>query len=201
MKKLLCFLIVAFFSSCTGVYFNSPQPGDGKKFNSVPAELQGKWIENSDTCIVNSSGMYQTESKKDSAGNVISVKRKWTNLSDSILLFSLDKYYVINILGDDGKGYQVVVIDIQSNGDINWYYPLNAPFFGSRKGLEVVKVNRTVKGKRKTDKSLKAVKGEQIDEVYYSGKLNTDDLKKVMLPVNLIWVLKKDGTAVSPQNK
>ena len=196
MKKINFIIIgsLIILNSCVSVYFDMPQPKGAVRINTVPQELQGKWNDKTDTCMITNGGMLQISLTRDSSGNIISSKRIPTSLSDSLMLFKAGKYYVVNTLNKEGKGYEVIVIEVQSNGDIGWYNAIKSPFFGTGTGYEVTKVVRTKNGKEIINKSLKNVPGENITEVYYKGQMSITDLSKIVLPKNQFSILKKDGT-------
>ncbi len=195
MKKLNVFLIsiLTFLTSCVGVYFDMPQPKGGVRVNSVPQELQGTWID-TDTIMISNEGMVQTSSTKDSTGKIISSQRIPTFLSDSVMMFKAGKYYIVNTLNKNGKGYELMVIEKQTNGDIYWYNAVKSPFFGTGNGYEVTKVVRNKNGKEIINKSIKNVPGENITEVYYKGQMSISDISKIVQPKNKFSVMKKDGT-------
>ncbi len=190
--------VLSLLTSCTGVYFEMPQPKGAVRINSVPEELHGKWIDKMDTCIISSEGMLETSTTRDSAGKIISIQKIPTLLSDSVMMFKAGKYYVVNILNNKGKGYEVVVIEKEINGDICWYYPLNSPFFGTGRDYEITKVIRSNNGKEIINKSIKNVQGENIIEVYYKGQMSIGDISKVVQPKNKFSIMKKDGTIINP---
>lgn len=196
MRKLILLLIIIVFASCTGVYFEVPQPKGGERLKEIPKELQGVWAKNYDTCYVFATGYTDVHSTLDSNGKVSGVNRNTMLLSDSLILNKAGKYYVANSLADDGNGYQVVVLEKKENGEIHWYYPASPPFFGSSKTLIVKKVERSKKQKKFINKSLLDVKGEHIDKVFYSGQFTIDDIKKVTIKENTIRILKPDGTYI-----
>ncbi len=201
MKKLALLLIVAVFASCTSVYFEVPQPKGGEIQNQIPKEIQGTWIKKFDTCYIFAKGYTDVNTSLDSAGKVTGVKRNTQFLSDSMLINKAGKYYVVNFLGDDGNGWQVVIIEKKENGEMAWYYPAAAPFFGSSSTLIVKKVVRSKKKKTFTNKSLLKVEGEHIDKVFYSGQFTMDDIKKVTIPENMVRLLKTDGTFIDDTGK
>lgn len=194
MRYSILILGLAVFSSCTSVYFEVPQPKGGEKQNEVPKELRGTWISKNDTCYVFAKGYTDATATLDSAGKVAGVKRSTILFSDSVILNKAGKYYVVNFLGDDGNGYQIVIVEKKDNGEIHWYYPATPPFFGSSKTLIVKKVERDKKQKKFTNKSLLKVEDEHIDKVFYSGQFTVDDIKKVLIRENTIRILKPDGT-------
>ena len=196
---ILLALIFAFLSSCTNVYFDQPQPKNGENLNFVPNELQGKWVDKLDTIYITKNGFEEVNVKTDSLDNIISVKKEKFFLSDSLVLNKAGKYYVINLL--EKENWQVIILDKQNNGDIVWYYPSKPPFFGEGRDLKVKKVIGKINGVETIDKSLtNKDKGSSIT-VYYKGQFRINDIKKVILEENQLWIFKSDGSIIEPQKK
>ena len=187
-------ILVALMASCTSVHFEVPQPKGGQGLNEIPKELQGTWVNKKDTCKVFANGYTDINAELDSLGNVENIKKNGRLLSDSTILNKGGAYYVANFLGNDGNGYQVVIIEKKANGEIHWYYPATPPFFGSSKDLVVKKVVRR-KGQTKfNNQTLENVEGESIDQVFYLGQFSVEDIKKITIRKNTIRILKPDGT-------
>lgn len=201
MKSTLIILtlLTAFLSSCTNVFFDQPQPKNGKKLKFVPTELQGTWIEQLDTIYITKNGLEEVNVKMDSLDNIASIEREKFYLSDTLVLTKAGKYYVVNLF--EKNNWQVIILDKQSNGDVIWYYPSEPPFFGEGQGLKVKKVTGKINGIKTTDTSLtNKDKGKEIT-VYYEGQFRIKDIKKVLLKENQLWIFKSDGSIIEPQKE
>jgi len=199
MKNTLVFftLLMVFISSCTNVYFDQPQPKNGEILKFVPLELRGTWIEKLDTLYITKHGFEEVNVKTDSFGTIASIKRETHILSDSLMLQKAGKYYVVNIR--EKKNWQVVILDRQNNGDIIWYYPFSPPFFGEGNGLKVKKVKGNINGVEIIDKSLTNKDKGSISSVYYQGQFRSEDIKKILIEENKLWIFKADGTIFEPK--
>lgn len=194
---ILLALLVAFLTSCTNVYFNQPQPKNGKHLKFVPEELQGKWVDKLDTIFITKNGFEEVNVKTDSLEKIISVKKEKFFLSDSLVLNKAGKFYIINLL--EKGNWQIIILDKQSNGDIIWYYPCKPPFFGEGRDLKVKKVIGKIKGVETIDKSLTNKDEGTSITVYYDGQFRINDIKKVILEENQLWIFKADGSIIDPQ--
>jgi len=175
------FLLVI-INSCTNVYFDQPQPKNGKNLKFVPKELHGAWVDNLDTIYITKNGFVEVNVKTDSLDNIISVKTENILLSDSLILNKAGKYYVLNLL--EKGNWQVIIMDKQRSGDIIWYYPAKPPFFGEGHDLKVKKVIGKINGVETIDKSLSNKDIGSSMTVYYEGQFRINDIKKVILEEN-----------------
>ena len=192
------------------MYFDQPQPKNGVLLSSVPEELQGAWCSEyggempKDTTFIDRRGMYHL--KFDSVA--MKYVEESLFLSDTFLLYRAGDYYVTNAT-DDGKWWEINILHVQTNGDILIYYPSTAPYFGKRCGLRVDSIDQTY-GRYGADssdwiertplfkKSLSMKNVLQRNAVYYSGQFRIKDIKKVIIPDNLVYNFRKDGIIVSP---
>lgn len=211
MKNLIySLLLISLFSSCLSVCFNQPQPKGGVVLNIVPKELQGKWIGDEETVIITDKGLEEIKEFKDSLGNIKETTHTEYILSDfvilendsnrSVILEKASSYYVCNLKTPSEStnvDWMVFIIDIQSNGDMKFYYPQEPPYFGKGHGLKIEKVERSGRHGAYTNRSLK--KTDEITAVYYSGQFRIKDIQKVIKPNNLLYTYKKDGTIVKPK--
>lgn len=197
--------ILLFFnlSSCFTVYFDQPQPKKGIKCTTVPDELHGKWIHESDTFYIDESGgfMYNFDSI---SGNY---NKEGFILSDSILLFKAGDFYVMNHTKDK-IWWQVQIIDRKENGDLYFYYPSTAPYFGKRLGLRVKNIEQEFEPVWLNDsigrdryvffrKNLSMKNVMTRNTVYYKGQFRIKDIEKIIIPDNLSIIYKHDGTRES----
>jgi len=155
--------------------------------------------------------------EKDSLGNWQEMLN--FTLSDSVVLQQSGNFCVLNYqlkrheLKERETPWSVLIISPQLNGDIIWYRPNLAPFFGKNCHLHVKQVEKTYAKKYINDstsyerkplykKSLKESKRvDYIDGVYYSGQFRYKDIKKILLPGNIFFTLKKDGSIEgTPEN-
>jgi len=201
----LLFIGLLFFSSCLSVYFDQPQPKNGVEQNTIPEEMQGRWESSTSTIIISKNCMIAIDLEENDSGDLIAKDTTLMCLSDSINIQKANEYFIVNLLDRNGN-WGICAADILSDGTINWYYPATTPFFGKRGGLKVRKVTYTYKketGKRKTSplfkKCLKPNKENwEINEVYYTGQFKIKNIDKIIIPENLFWSLKPDGTISAP---
>lgn len=198
-----CFVLLCLMfglNSCLSVYFDQPQPKNGIQLKSVPKELQGSWIEKSDTVYIGDNGIYHYEFDSLSQSFV----KEGLSLSDSVLLYKAGEYYVVNFT-DDYKLWEVEIIHRHDNGDLYFYYPRTAPYFGRNINLRVdsisqvyepVMINDSTGRDRRVlfKKSLKMKNVMSRNAVYYKGQFRIRDIPKVIIPENLDGIYKHDGT-------
>jgi hypothetical protein len=202
-QSFFVILLLLGLSSCFHLYFDQPQPKKGIKLTTVPVELQGRWFRDNDTSYIDENGLFNYDFD--------SIKGKFIKdryaLSDSILLFKSGDYYVLNF--KDKSWWEVVIIERKRNGDIYFYYPSTAPYFGKSFGLRVHKIdqhfgsiwiNDSVARDRHIlfKKRLSLKKGISRKAVYYKGQFRIKDIKKVTIPENVLWIFKNDGTIENP---
>lgn len=193
-------IILLSTSSCFHVYFDQPQPKNGIKLPTVPDELHGKWIDVKDTFYIDGSGGFGYDFDSIS-GNYI---KDGFLLSDSILLYRAGNYYVVNY-SKDRIWWEVEIIERKENGDLYFYYPSKAPYFGKRLGLRVDKIEQEFEPVWLNDsigrnrhvlfkKSLKMNNVMSRNAIYYKGQFRIKDIKKVTILDNLTIIYKHDGT-------
>lgn len=203
MKKLILISLFGLFGGCTKVYFDQPQPKNAKALNVVPKELRGKWVLDEDTTYITEKGRLDITVYTDSLKKT-EVTKEAAYLSDSLILKKAGKFYVIN--QRDDAGWHITVIKKEKNGDLSWYLPHNYPYFNERHRLKVNKVvlgSGDHRGDSIECKSLKDIKNldtSDIREVHYKGKLKISDIKKAIVPKNLVYIFKKNGTTELPND-
>lgn len=207
MKLISFFRILLFampfflITSCTFVYFDQPQSAGGVRLSSVPVELQGKWAGSKDTVKVTEKGLTQISVAYDSLNNVESVTETNYFLSDSVQLYKSGDLYVANMLNSE-QGWEILVAKRGEDGSVTWYYPLSDPYFGKGGGLKIDRVERSKSVPQGdssvvetfTNKSLKMVEGENINVIYYKGKMKAEKLPMIVQENNIYWLLLPDGT-------
>ena len=199
------FIGLLFFSSCVSVHFDQPQPKNGVEQNTIPEEMQGRWASSTSTIIISQNCMIAIDLEKNESGDLVEKDTTLMCLSDSINIQKANEYFIVNLLDRNGN-WGICAVDILPDGTINCYYPTSSPFFGRGSGLKVQKVTYTYKketGKRKeTPFFKKCLKPNddiwEINEVHYTGQFRIKDIKKIIIPENLFWTLKPDGTISAP---
>ena len=199
--SLLSLFTLLFLSSCTSVYFDRPQPKGGQRLSSVPEELQGTWIDKYDTVYMRSQELLRVSTELDSMDNIVDVAYYSNVLSDSVRLYKAGNHYVANIQ-DPEKGWEILVIEREADGDIFWYYPLEAPFLKQTLGLRIKKVERSKSietadstyTEKFTNKSIKVVEGENIDAIFYKGQFKIKHIPSIIRPGNVYWQWNANGT-------
>jgi hypothetical protein len=137
IKSILGIILFLGLNSCFHVYFDRPQPKNGIRLTTVPVELHGAWIDKTDTFFIDQTGgfMYNFDSI---SGKYI---KEGFILSDSFQLYKAGDYYVANYTKDK-IWWEVEIIDRKENGDLYFYYPSTAPYFGKRLGLRVSEIEQ-----------------------------------------------------------
>lgn len=197
---LLLVILIASLTSCFHVYFDQPQPKNGIQLFSVPQDLQGAWIDEGDTTYIGENGLYMFD--YDSINQQF--KKEGFTLSDSVLLFKAGDYYVVNVT-DDHIFWEVEILHRHENGDIYFYYPKTAPYFGKNLRLHVdsisqefepVMLNDSIGRDRRVlfKKSLKMKHVMTRNAVYYRGQFSIKDIEKVVIPENLERIYRQNGT-------
>lgn len=209
---LLLIVLSMSLSSCFHLYFDRVQPKGGVELTSVPEELQGQWFlrhsineSKSDSIYIDQNGWFTYD--YDSIKN--EYIREGLNLSDTLRLFKAGEYYVANY-SEDRMWWEVEIIHRHENGDIYFYYPSEAPYFGKRLGLRVVEINEAyreweeeimeyVETEKRPRKRLKMGSDVfQRNAVYYSGQFRVKDISKVMIEKNLVQIYRVDGSIERP---
>lgn len=201
MKKPIFLIVFVILSSCDGVvYFGLPQPGNNDPLKTVPDKLIGKWIDEdkageADTFYMTKYGQIKIVVEKDSLGK-INISRINHLLSDSLILKKSGKYYVVNY-AREGRWHIPYIIKKETNGDISFYNPNHYPYFGEREGLEaelIISNNDTVYKNSIYDIKIPDFAVFAILQANYIGELSPTDIKKMILPQNIDYILKHNGS-------
>lgn len=199
-KSILGVIIVFSLNSCFHVYFDRPQPKKGIYLTEVPADLHGSWIDKTDTFYIDKTGGY--------IYNFDSITGEYFKegfiLSDSFQLYKAGDYYVANYTKDK-IWWEVEIIDRKENGDLYFYYPSTAPYFGKRLGLKVVEIDQEFEpvwlndsiGRDRNVLLNKRLSMKNVmlrNAVYYKGQFRIKDIEKIIIPENLSIIYKHDGS-------
>ena len=66
LTKTTIFCLIVIFTSCTTIFFDTPQPIDSSNLYYFPNSLQGEWFTKSkDSIIINDSSFHQIEHYND----------------------------------------------------------------------------------------------------------------------------------------
>ena len=197
------FFICVFLHSCTTVYFDRPQPRDGKVLEGFPDEILNVWSisENQGRLEIEFklNALVITEYEKDSISNDMVVgKRSEIDLGDSIILKHCKSFYALS-LKENEQQYQITCMVIKEDDEVDLYAPQSLPFWKSSRKLKLDSVvvsegGGFMGGSTHTQKNFKLNEGEEIQTVYYTGGIKSKHLKKVIREENLILSLKADGT-------
>ena len=198
------FFICVFLHSCTTVYFDRPQPRDGKILNEFPDEILNVWSINENLGRLDIefklNALVITEYEKDSITNDMLVgKRSNIALGDSIILKKCKGFYVLS-LKENEQQYQIAFMVLNEEDEVNIYAPQNMPFWKSSRKLKLDSVVVSEGGKfmgtgqTRTQNTFNLNEGEEIKTVYYAGSLKTKHLKRVLREENLVMTLKANGT-------
>lgn len=214
MKTAFQILGLLMLVSChTAVFFDQPQPKNGIVLHEVPIELRGEWTCETETITISEKCFEYDYTSTDNLGNQVDSDPDLYCLSESINIQQAGDYFVVNIfMPDEDQGWQVLIIDRQKNGDIIWYYPITPPFFGKGHGLKVERVEKKYNTKIINDSTYKEVrplfkkslkpsdKVEEFTAVYYSGQFRIKDIKRILIPENIDFIFRKNGTYEMPND-
>ena len=197
------FFICVFLHSCTTVYFDRPQPRDGKILNEFPDEILNVWSINENLGRLEIefklNALVITEYEKDSITNDMIVgKRSEIALGDSIILKNCKSFYALSLKEKENQ-YQIACLVLNGEDEVDIYAPQNLPFWKSSRKLKLdsVEVSNSSAfmgpGESRIQKNFDLKEGEEINTVYYSGSLKSKHLKKMIRKENLIMSLTSDG--------
>ncbi len=197
------FFICVFLHSCTTVYFDRPQPRDGKIVNEFPDEILNVWSieENLGRLDIEFklNSLVITEYEKDSVTKDMVVgKRSNIAIGDSIILKKCKGFYVLS-LKENEQQYQIACMVLNDEDEVNIYAPQNMPFWKSSRKLKLDSVVVSEggafmgSGESRMQNNFDLNEGDEINTVYYSGSLKSKHLKKMLRKENLIMSLTSDG--------
>jgi len=204
ITRPLLVLIVTAMLGCKMVYFDKPQPIDGKRLTSIPKKYRGTWKYKLNTLTISKSSIVQsgfetikiplstldTSSayiKSDKTiykfeGDHLEYKGEYSlirdtlfiqkptenlehGLNNSIILKKVGKYFILNILEDNGM-WQVIQIEKLDNNDIL------LKLLDNDKLLEIVEKDKLIE---LTPPSIINNSKEPRD-YYYAGNLLQSDI-------------------------
>ena len=197
------FLFCVFLHSCTTVYFDRPQPRDGKVLNEFPDEILNVWSidENLGRLEIEFklNALVITEYEKDSITNDMVVgKRSEIALGDSIILKNCKSFYALSLKEKENQ-YQIACLVLNEEDGVDIYTPQNLPFWKNSRKLKLDSVEVSDgsafmgSGESRMQNNFDLTEGEEINTVYYSGSLKSKHLKKMLRKENLIMSLTSDG--------
>jgi len=204
LKTFTCaFLFCVVLHSCTTVYFDRPQPRDGKVLNEFPDEILNVWSidENLGRLEIEFklNALVITEYEKDSITNDMVVgKRSEIALGDSIILKNCKSFYALSLKEKENQ-YQIACLVLNEEDGVDIYTPQNLPFWKNSRKLKLDSVEVSDgsafmgSGESRMQNNFDLNEGEEINTVYYSGSLKSKHLKKMLRKENLIMSLTSDG--------
>ena len=195
--------ICVFLHSCTTVYFDRPQPRDGKILEGFPDEILNVWSisENQGRLEIEFklNALVITEYEKDSISNDMVVgKRSEIALGDSIILKHCKSFYALSLKEKENQ-YQIACLVLNEEDEVSIYAPQKLPFWKSSRRLKLDSVQvsngSSFMGAEESrmQKNFDLNEGEEINNVYYSGSLKSKHLKKMIRKENLIMTLTSGG--------
>jgi len=156
ITRILLFVLLTAMVGCKMVYFDQPQPRDGKSLSSFPKKFRSTWKYELNTLTISKSSIVQSgfditkiplstidssssyvKSEKtiysfegehlsykgyyEVVGDTLFIQKPRENqeycLNNSVVLKKVGKYFILNILEDNGM-WQVVHIEKLDNNDI-----------------------------------------------------------------------------------
>ena len=203
LKAVFGLSLILFVGSCTTVYFDRPQPRDGKILEGFPDEILNVWSisENQGRLEIEFklNALVITEYEKDSISNDMVVgKRSEIALGDSIILKNCKSFYALSLKEKENQ-YQIACLVLNENDEVDIYAPQNLPFWKNSRKLKLDSVEVSDgsafmgSGESRIQKNFDHREEEEINTVYYSGSLKSKHLKKMLRKENLIMSLTSDG--------
>lgn len=211
MKWLFLSALILTLVSCSTVNFTQPQPLGGERLHVMPSELQGTWYnEGGESLIFKENYARAQEFQKDSLGTITDTTYEYTYLSDSILLFKADKYFVFNELRESGN-YRVMIAQTEKKGAIGFYFCDDPMVYGKMKSLRMDSVQayyyEEVAGSDELVDvdtllilpGIKDLEHYYINSAWFGGQMLPKELKKVCREEYLNFRLMPDGTVYYPK--
>ncbi len=204
ITRTLLVLIVTAILGCKMVYFDKPQPIDGKRLTSIPKKYRGTWKYKLNTLTISKSTIVQsgfettkiplstldTSSayiKSDKTiykfeGDHLEYKGEYSlirdtlfiqkptenlehGLNNSIILKKVGKYFILNILEDNGM-WQVIQIEKLDNNDIL------LKLLDNDKLLEIVEKDKLIE----LTPPSRMNNSKESRDYYYAGNLLQSDI-------------------------
>ena len=213
-KPLFLFaLLIGFFYSCDEINFEQPQPYDGVKLSSVPKTLHGTWVSESDSILIDESGMTRiTHSTEQLAKSEVTAEngfrmekdliylphdpitgQRYSEKGDSIFVFS--RKVIANPLSEELilQSADDFYVASYLERDENWQLLIITV---SKKG-EIVMYTPSVK------KFKSQFKEGYTETIYHDQNrtqidcrmdLDAEQIRKLISKKNMIFKLKTDGT-------
>jgi hypothetical protein len=126
---------------------------------------------------------------------LVSKKTKLT-LGDSIILKKRKSLYFLSLKENENK-YQILGMVLNEDNEVDIYAPQSMPFWKNSRRLKLDSViigeDGFMSAKTRTQKSFEINEGEDIQSIYYSGRIKSKHLKKMIRKENLVLSLKADG--------
>ena len=201
LKAVFGLSLILFVGSCTTVYFDRPQPKDGEVLDEFPDEILNVWYLNEElgklSIEIKLNSLNITEYEKDSLTHEMLVTKKTIlPLGDSIILKKSKSFYFLNLKENEDK-FQVLGLVLNKDNEVDVYTPQNMPFWKNSRRLKldsvIVKEDGFMSVRTRTQQSFILNEGEDIQSIYYSGKIKSKHLKKMIREENLVLSLKADG--------
>ncbi len=196
MKSVIVLLISSFLLfSCAHIYFTEVQPKEGKQLKEIPKELLGEWKTGEKEVLrLEKTGMTTINFKTD---DTITIE---TPLSDTFQLFMADGIYVFNYK-ERNSPWEIMVVQVQENGDINLYQNLDPKLYTKDKNLKLLSSTYEVDGTELEFKDLQTGDEYEFVQATFSGKMYSQTLRSIINTDNLVSILKTDGTSYSPSEE
>lgn len=208
IKRTLSVLIVTAMLGCKMVYFDKPQPIDGKSLSTIPKKFRSTWKYELNTLTINKSSIVQSgfeiikiplstldtssayvKSEKtiysfegehlnykgdyEIIGDTLFIQKPKENqeycLNNSIILKKVGKYFILNIMEDNGM-WQVVQIEKLDNNDILF------KLLNNEKLLELVAKNKLIE----LTPPDHVNNFNESRDYYYAGNLLQIDIKALI---------------------
>lgn len=195
-------LLTLILQSCVSIYFQEPQPKNGKLLSEIPEELRGEWLINEEGVKIDDSNYRNIQFRRDTLNAVYDVDTTLIKLCDTNRLYKIKQFYVFNYRAN-GSPWEIIVIEVNLKGDISFYETRETTLFEKDKKLEFIEANYNIDGNDSTVYVLSdGIEGSsRFNSATFSGQMLYKTVKKIARKKNLIIRLNKDGTVFNPENE
>jgi len=124
-----------------------------------------------------------------------------TSLSDTFQLYKAKELYVFHYK-EKSDYWELIVITIQKNGDLNLYMTAEPKIYAVDTRLKLEEANFIIDDLEVSIKTLNPGFEESLEfrSAIFSGQMKTKTLRKIVAPEHLNIVFKKDGTLLNARD-
>lgn len=187
--------------SCSHVYFNEPQPKGGKRLKEIPAELCGVWMNEEKRYSIVASGFYESNIFMDTISMEMDTAVFWNPLSDTTRLYRAKDLFVYHNKRNGNPYWEISVLEVQKNGDVNLYYTDDPELFRYEKGLKLIEVSVNMNDTTLVMTEIPPLNDStSVNYVVFDGQMKLKSLRKMVATPYLKYRFHKDGTLEEPEH-